>query len=186
MNWIALQALSGVAIATLTLVLLLATIFYAWSNWRTMQLMEADIRHRTQPLPDVKLGSTVFNDGINGAFVQFNVTVTTANAPLFIRDLYVEVTDQFRNTLYEQKVFEGNSPLAIGERFSFLDQYQNYENAQRWRAPLSYTDLAQLTSFVSFFGHHNTVETRMVSTAPGPIRKLLAKWKSTIEEMDQS
>jgi len=60
MKWIALhqqelQALSGLAIAFLTLILIVMTGFYATANWRKMRLINADVRFRLRPIPGLDL-----------------------------------------------------------------------------------------------------------------------------------
>src|ERR1700691_4041078 len=82
-----LQAISGVAIGLLTLVLIALNIVYVRSNWKTMRLMEADLRFRTKPLP----GLTVVLRNIEARRVnsievrrvcQWTVRITATNAPM--------------------------------------------------------------------------------------------------------
>jgi hypothetical protein len=70
-NWIyrhqnELQAISGLAVALLTLVLIIVTGVYATANWRTMRLVEADVRFRVRPVPRLGLAAANAWNSPNG------------------------------------------------------------------------------------------------------------------------
>src|ERR1700689_4261550 len=90
-----LQALSGLMAACMTLVLILLTCVYARANWKTMRLMEADFRFRTEPIPKITLRLAHTASPMETSLAQHKtvkVCITTSNAPLVIKDLLLSVS----------------------------------------------------------------------------------------------
>jgi len=189
MRWIieyqqALQAIAGIAVSFLTLVLIVLTAIYARANWKTMRLMEADIRHRTQPLPRMVLRGDQFAPAtIN---VQLVVIVTTANAPLYLSAVYVELSGDGGQAIYEGNIFQGNRIVAVDETIQFTEWVPPWAPPQGWRVQINYTDLSRLTSFVSVFAPRGQLDTQIFSTNPSMIRNLWDRWQAVVGEMEKT
>ena len=78
----------GYVTAALTLVLILITAIYATANWRTVRLMEADLRFRTQPIPTAQLEVAVTQPSQR---LLFHLSVWTSSAPLRIEMVHVHM-----------------------------------------------------------------------------------------------
>lgn len=189
MTWIveyqqALQAIAGIAVSVLTLVLIVLTGIYVRANWRTMRLLEADIRHRTQPLPRMVLRIDQY--GAARELAQLVIIITTENAPLCLSGIYAEISNDQQQQIYEGNIFQGKRIVAVDETVQFVERIQSGAPAPSWRVHVDYTDLSQLTSFVSIFGHGGQLETRRTSTRPSAMRLIWNKWKEVVREMEQT
>ena len=117
-NWIQahqneLQAISGLAIAVLTIVLIIVTAIYARANWLTMRLMAADVKFRTKPIP--RLGLIAVKSWSAAGLQPWLVTLRTEHAPLCLIALSV----QFVTGAVQREHFEGQSENSL-ESHPFL------------------------------------------------------------------
>ena len=126
MNWIhqyqnELQAISGLAIAVLTLVLIIVTAVYAKANWHTMRIVEADVRFRTKPTP--RLGLSAANAWNQPGGQLWIMTVRTEHAPLSLIGVSIrfaigpketEYLHSFRgDVIHQAETFQHNFEVAL-------------------------------------------------------------------------
>jgi hypothetical protein len=76
------------ATVILTFALVLISAFYAYANYATMRIMEADVRSRTQPLPIANI--TVARLGASSDWMVTG-EISTSNAPMLISAVYVSL-----------------------------------------------------------------------------------------------
>lgn len=87
------QTYAGLAIAFLTVLLIVITAYYAWATGQTVSLLRKDLEYRTQPVIDIELETEVFSDeDQSGAFVRMKIT--TAHAPARLLSAQVSYTPQ--------------------------------------------------------------------------------------------
>jgi hypothetical protein len=82
-----LQALSGVIIAVLTIILIVLNTIYVTANWKTMRLMEADVRFRLRPIPQFSLN---FEGTPKGYVYTLRIFVRVEHAPMRLVSILLE------------------------------------------------------------------------------------------------
>lgn len=149
-NWIQahqneLQAISGLAIAVLTMVLIIVTAIYARANWLTMRLMEADVRFRTKPIP--RLGLTAVKPWSSTGPQPWQVTLRTEHAPLCLIALSV----QFVTGADQREHFQGFKRQIIVPADSFQHDFKIDLPAPPtdWTAQLYYRDHAEPLDYLT-------------------------------------
>jgi len=160
MHWVeghiaVLQALSGLTAALMTLVLIALTCVYARANWKTMRLMEADIRFRTEPIPKVSLRLVNKASPMETSLAQHktvNVCVTTSNAPLVIKHLTMSVS--FRSGVHKDYHLpvSGMIRLPIGDEYDLDTEILATESVDHWSVNLDYWDLTGKIEYRTWFG----------------------------------
>jgi hypothetical protein len=161
MKWIAahqaeLQALSGLVIAFLTIVLIVLTGFYVRANWRTVRLLEADLHFRTRPvrLVEAALGTSGMTTNM-----LFMATVKTSNAPLRLDEITIKLyfpsgrTESRTLTSHLGRVLNSNEEISLGE------QFESNEVAENWNLTLVYYDLAGMQKYRTLYFKDNTSST---------------------------
>ncbi len=162
-----LQAISGIAIGLLTVLLIILNGIYVRANWTTMRLMQADVRFRTQPIPAMRM--TIGTAGMSNTLIAM-LYLSTSNAPLrlaFIRLEYV-----FKSDARESRSFSAfdNRFLPPGQDLEIQDRYEATEPLKDYFAVLTYFDLAGLSKFTSTFGADKTVTTTIIPSPSLPAR----------------
>ncbi len=155
-----IQALSSLVVVGMTLVLIALTCVYARANWKTMRLMEADIRFRTEPIPkvslevmDVKpLGGHAQSSG--GKTVR--LIFTTANAPLVIKDLRLSVSFQSGAHRDFHLPVRGMIRLPLGDEYDLDTEIKASEPVDHWSLNLDYWDLTGKIEYRTWFGPHGS------------------------------
>jgi hypothetical protein len=160
MHWIEsnlpiLQALSGLMAACMTLVLIALTCVYARANWKTMRLMEADIRFRTEPIPKITLRLAHKASAMETSLAQqktVKVCITTSNAPLVIKDLQLSVS--FRSGAHKDfhLPVAGMIRLPIGDEYDLDTEIVAAESVDHWSVNLDYWDLTGKIEYRTWFG----------------------------------
>jgi hypothetical protein len=201
MGWItankdALQIIVAVSTAALTAILIAITAFYAYANYATMRIMEADLRSRTQPIPKVGLNVRKFEiqtlDGRDAYSIE--VTIESGNAPMLLisvsADLFHVGGDSYTVSFHLDDV----QPITIGtKRRLTMSQYTKSGNqiGSKW-VTLHYYDLARNFRFETRMIGGNVLYSRMVRTIT-PLSRgrdiIAGKWrtlKGSIQEMQQT
>ena len=167
MKWIAahqaeLQALSGLAITFLTIILICLNAIYVRANWKTMRLLDADLRFRTRPVPSVD--ATLATVGMTTNMV-FMGTIKTSNAPMRVDEITIELnlpsgrTESRSLSSYRGRVLNNNEEIRLGERF------ESNEVADNWNLELVYNDLAGLQTYRTVYFKDKTSATIAVPAA---------------------
>jgi hypothetical protein len=73
------QVLSGLLLTALTAILIVITGIYAAANWKTAWIMEADLRVRTQPYPQIL---EIVPARIDGGRKGITIRLEPYNAPM--------------------------------------------------------------------------------------------------------
>jgi hypothetical protein len=155
-----LQALSSLVVAGMTLVLILLTSVYARANWKTMRLMEADIRFRTEPIPHVELKAvdapasamkSSFGNRSPGEKI-LKLIFTTANAPLVLKDVRLSVSFQSGAHKDFNLPVNGMIRLPVGEEYDLDTEISADEPVDHWGLNLDYWDLSGRIEYRSWFG----------------------------------
>ena|SRR5215472_17837952 len=160
-----LQALSGLAIVALTLVLLLLNIIYVRANWKTMQLMENDLRFRIKPMPKFEM-SICQKD----AFLEYQLSISTFNAPLRFQTLWLRFPQRDRRHTHKVFVQVQNRVLRLEETYAFKGEFAPGAKTDEWLADLTYQDMAGLYTYQYSFESsdpHLGYE-KIVVGVPGP------------------
>jgi len=160
MNWIeahpaALQALSSLVIAFMTVVLIAVTCVYARANWKTMRLMEADIRFRTEPIPKVTLRmarSTAAMQTSVGQEQSLRICITTSNAPLVLKECLLSVS--FKSGAHKDfhSPLGGMVRIPLGEEYELDTEIVSEEFMDHWSVNLDYWDLTGKIEYRGWFG----------------------------------
>jgi hypothetical protein len=156
----------GYITAALTLVLILITAIYATANWRTVRLMEADLRFRTQPIPTAQLEVAVTQPSQR---LLFFLSVWTSSAPLRIEMVHVHM--RFEKGVSLSTLFPSlrGKYLAVGEMTTAQDTFDPTQGAfVDSHVILTYQDLAGLFRYQSTFMLDGRVTTTAypMNTAP--------------------
>jgi hypothetical protein len=155
-----LQALSSLVVAVMTLVLILLTSVYARANWKTMRLMEADIRFRTEPIPRVDLeasdvpasaGSSSKGNRAPGE-KTLKLRFTTSNAPMVLKDVRLSVSFQSGAHKDFNLPVNGMIRLPVGEEYDLDTEIPATEPVDHWGLNLDYWDLSGRIEYRSWFG----------------------------------
>lgn len=164
MHWIdthpaLLQALSSLIVACMTLVLIAVTSVYARANWKTMRLMEADIRFRTEPIPKVALRLAAAASAMEtslGREKLVKVCITTANAPLVIKDVRLSVS--FKSGAHRDfhSPVAGMIRLPVGDEYELDTEIVANESIDHWSVNLDYWDLTGKIEYRIWFGPNGT------------------------------
>jgi hypothetical protein len=146
-NPAALSAFGVLTSSLLTFVLIVLTALYSRANWKTMRLMETDLRFRTKPIPvfDVTMG--VDKDG----WMHFAVKVSTTNAPLRFVSLLIKFPQEDGNHTHQVHAQVQNRVLRIGPEYQLVGEFFPSSPTSDWKAKLVYSDLAGLHSYVTSF-----------------------------------
>jgi hypothetical protein len=165
MHWIEthpglLQALSSLVVAGMTLVLIFLTSVYARANWKTMRLMEADIRFRTEPIPrvDLEIADAVSSSGIGPTSNRvpgeknLKLIFTTANAPMVLKDVRLSVSFQSGAHKDFHLPVNGMIRLPVGEEYDLDTEIPATEPVDHWGLNLDYWDLSGRIEYRSWFG----------------------------------
>ena len=146
LSWLAthgneIQALSGLAIAIFTLVLLLVTGVYVRANWKIMNLMEADLRYRTKPIPDVKVETSALG---SHDWFHYTITIRTTNAPLRFDSLecgFLQSGTPPKHRHIETFPYIGARVLRTKEEYSHSAKFFPADPIESWNVTLTYSDL---------------------------------------------
>lgn len=160
MNWIeahpaVLQALSSLIIAFMTVVLIAVTCVYARANWKTMRLMEADIRFRTEPIPRVTLRPAPSDSAMQtsmGKEMSLKVCITTSNAPLVIKECLLSVSFQSGAHKDFHSPMGGMVRIPVGEEYELDTEIVATEPIDHWSVNLDYWDLTGRIEYRVWFG----------------------------------
>lgn len=150
------QALSSVVVAGLTLVLIALSCVYARANWKTMRLMEADIRFRTEPIPKVSLEiadhKTENGDPQASVGKTVRLIFTTANAPMVIKDLRLSISFQSGAHKDFHLPVRGMVRLPLGDEYDLDTEIPALEPVEHWSLNLDYWDLTGKIEYRTWFG----------------------------------
>ena len=160
MGWIAshvqeLQALSGLGIVFLTLVLIILNGLYVRTNWTTMRLLNADVRFRLKPIPHVGVGTALPWDAPSGQ--TWIITIRTEHAPIVLTGLFIYFY------IGGGKLFEYSHNLNNRS----LNEHESYEckisikmpgPAESWILDLHYRDLSGLLHYKTKFDANGFVD----------------------------
>jgi len=151
MRWIAehpdeLQALSSIALPLLTFVLIILTGIYARANWRTMRLVEADIRFRTQPIPSADI--TVAGMGMRTDLL-FIVVISTANAPLRLENVSIFLTFADDSTHKHSFTFEDYRTIPVGDSVDLRGRYAATQSVKKYHTTITYRDLGGSIRYIT-------------------------------------
>jgi hypothetical protein len=154
MNWISqhqqeLQAISGLAISFLTLILIIVTGFYATANWRTMRLMDADVRFKLKPIPHLGLApAEQWNDPQGQTWI---LTIRCQHAPMVL--IGVSIRFSIGNGK-EFEHFHTFNRKTINEQDSGQQDKLHIKlpaPAQTWILDLYYRDLSGFLDYATVF-----------------------------------
>jgi hypothetical protein len=144
-----LQAISALVIAFLTLILIVMTGFYATANWRTMRLMNADVRFRLKPIPHVGLNAS---SPWKETGQDWILTVRCEHAPMVL--LGIEIAFHIGGG----KQFEHFHSFKTGETVHPQQSAHGYDldiklpaSAKSWIMDFSYRDLSGLLYYTTTF-----------------------------------
>jgi hypothetical protein len=147
----AVQALSSIVTAIVTIFLFLITSVYVRATLRSTKAIEADLKFRTKPLPNVAMTKL---EG-SGSEYRFKIEVTTLNAPLRFRSLAVKFEQEDKHE-YKLEFPVAHFVLRLGEMYESEQGFYPGTPVQTWRATLIYTDLANLRSYEARFSSWET------------------------------
>src|ERR1700722_10530389 len=164
----------GYITAVFTLVLIVITAIYATANWRTVRLMEADLRFRTQPIPTVQLNVVKVYDHL-----QLEVTIETASAPLRIEMVHVHFRSEKGTTLTSLFLSLRGKYLPVGETVRVRDTFKPNQGALTdSHVILTYSDLAGLFRYQSTFMPDASITT---NAYPMNTASIFKGWRTRIE-----
>jgi hypothetical protein len=157
MRWITchqaeLQAISGLAIVFLTVVLIVLNFFYTRANWKTMRLVDADVRFKLKPIPH--FGLDFLHDPTKGTKREFIITLRAEHAPMRLTgvDLFFGMGSESKNHLltFAQEVVDENAQT----RTYSVDLPKPVTT---WAATLYYRDLSGYLDYATSFGEKGYV-----------------------------
>ncbi len=154
MNWIAehqqeLQAISGLAISFLTLILIIMTGFYATANWRTMRLMNADVRFKLKPIPHVGIATALpWNNPGGQAWI---LTVRSDHAPMVLIAASINFGFADGTLLEHFHNFKGEAIHEQDNAHQYNFHIKMPAPAQTWILDLYYRDLIGLLDYGTVF-----------------------------------
>jgi hypothetical protein len=141
-----LQAISGIVIGLLTVILIILNTIYVRANWKTMRLMEADLRFRTKPLPSVVVTMDV-NEATG--ICLWSLKLTATSAPM--RVLQLTVSFKQKEHVHREHIRIENMVLRVNENYSANDQFHYGDPPTQWQAELTYADVADLMRYRANF-----------------------------------
>jgi hypothetical protein len=158
MKWIVehqleVQAFSAIGTILLTFALIVITGFYAWANWKTMRLMEADVRFRLKPVPH--LGIKGMGTFLAAGTQEYTVHIRSVHAPLRLVALSAVFktpkgkTEEHRQTFNRQIVSE--TPFE-SQLHVHVDQPPS-----SWVVTLYYHDLSGFLDYATTFNEQGYV-----------------------------
>ena len=133
-----LQAISSVLIAALTLILIVLTGVYVRANWRTMRLMEADLKYRSTPLPSVVEG---LRSHTSDGWVSWAFTITVSNAPMLFEGLRLIVKLEGDQPMISTVGQAGQRPVAVGEELRLVPKIKSEFRILDYTVLLWYFDI---------------------------------------------
>jgi len=154
MKWIAehqqeLQAISGVAISFLTLILIIMTGFYATANWRTMRLMDADVRFRLRPIPQVGIATALpWNNPGRQTWI---LTVRCEHAPMVLIGVSIYFAFADGKQLEHFHNFNRETIHEQGNAHQYNFHIKMPAPSQTWILDLYYRDLSGLLDYATVF-----------------------------------
>lgn len=174
-----IQALSSLVVAGMTLVLIALTCVYARANWKTMRLMEADIRFRTEPIPKVALRFMNAASPMETSLSPqktVKVCLTTSNAPLVIKDLRLSVS--FKSGAHNDfhLPVAGMIRLPLGDEYEVDTEIVAAESMDHWSVNLEYWDLTGKIEYRTWFGPNGTTYSYGPKGATSLKNALLYRW----------
>jgi hypothetical protein len=154
MKWIAehqqeLQAISGLAISFLTLILIIMTGFYATANWRTMRLMNADVRFRLKPIPHVGIAFALPWNNPGGQI--WILTIRCDHAPMVLIGVSIHFAFADGKQLEHFHNFNGETIHEQGNAHQYNLHIKMPAPAQTWILDLYYRDLSGLLDYATVF-----------------------------------
>src|ERR1700688_2965077 len=170
------------AMQVLTAILIVVTAFYAYANYRTMRIMEADVRSRTQPIPSLSVTSQLVTDSIPdsldpnsesvGSEFEVKLVLRSSNAVLMLESIELIVAiggdpdDDEHVTLFDSRHLR---PITLDQNATFLHQFEVADTVlpiPKYQVVVTYYDLAKSFKFVTFFDGDTPRFTVNVNDAP--------------------
>jgi hypothetical protein len=144
-----LQAISGLAIVGLTFVLIVLNTVYVRANWKTMRLMEADVRFRLKPIPHVGVAPSSAWD--HPGDQVWTLTVRCDHAPMVLMATSIRFSIGGGKEFEHFHVFNGETiHPQTGRQYDLTIKMP--APAQTWSLDLYYRDLSQLLDYGTVFG----------------------------------
>jgi hypothetical protein len=147
-----LQSLGSLTTALLTICLIILNGIYVRANWKTMRLMEADVRFRLKPIPHLGLE---FIHPPKGDVHEFYLTLRAEHAPmcLIALDLNVAVgRESTAHTLTFNQEIVDNTTISTKTYGIKLPG-----SATAWLATLFYRDLSGFLDYATHFNEKGFV-----------------------------
>lgn len=155
-----LQALSGLTIAVLTIVLIFLNVIYVRANWKTMRLMEADVRFRLKPIPHIGL-QFLSRPGRN---YEFYLTVRAEHAPMRLvgADVHVAMGSESKThtVTFNQEIIDTTTAMTK----TYEMELPRTVTITTWQVTLFYRDLSGFLDYATdfdakgFIGDRTTID----------------------------
>jgi hypothetical protein len=171
----------GYITAALTVVLILVTAFYATANWRTMRLVEADLRLRSQPIPSVK-SLRGFGNADGSLTLEYHILVS--NAPLVLDAAFITATIGGTRQICAGEHYDPPKTVGVGIDYVYsptIKRNSKGDSIEKPQLSMEYSDLAGLFGYISEFGPDNQERTHRKYSGSGwsrAITKIVAVFKA--------
>jgi hypothetical protein len=136
-----LQAWSSIAIAFLTFALIVLTGIYATANWRTMKLLEKDLRYRSHPIIEGFINVDPKIYGVDE--IKFEGVVKATHAPVLILSAKASFVFSDNTSLASAELGPGGPvPLGLDSKAHLASTVRHNQLPDDWSLLVRYSDLA--------------------------------------------